>query len=303
MKHWLIHHREAFRMIIGRMWQAPLATLMMLGVIGVMLSLPAILYVSVDNLGRFSGSLGSEPQLTLFLARDAKAEDIQKIDKMLHEHVAVRQFRFVSREAAWDELRKSAGLGDLSGGLERNPLPDAYVVQIGDNDPALMEQLQQEFSKWPRVEHAQLDAAWIKRLYTLLGLGKKAVLVLAGLLGFALVAVVGNTIRLQILTQREEIEVSKLIGATNRFIRRPFLYAGALQGLGGGVVAWLVLLGAVGLFNHSVDELARLYASDFYLHLLGWRESLVLVLGAATLGWLGAFLAVNRYLSSIEAEL
>jgi len=302
VKHWLIQHREAFKLIIGRMRHTPLATLMMLGVMGAMLSLPAILYVSVDNLSRFSGGLESEPQITLFLDRDTKPDEVRQLDQRLRAHAAVKEYRFVGRENAWQELQKSSGLGDVTAGLERNPLPDAFIVRTSSADPAAMEQLQKELAQWPHIEHAQLDAAWIKRLYALLELGKKAVLVLAGLLGFALVAVIGNTIRLQILTQREEIEVSKLIGATDRFIRRPFLYAGTLHGLGGGVAAWLMLAGVLYLFNRSVADLAQLYASDFLLHMLGLRESLVLIAGAAALGWTGAYLAVSRYLSAIETD-
>jgi cell division transport system permease protein len=191
-------------------------------------------------------------------------------------------------------------LTDALGDLEKNPLPDAFVIHARNADPATIEAMQREFSGWPHVEHAQLDAAWVKRLYALLQLGNKVVLILAGLLGFALVAIIGNTIRMQILTQREEIEVSKLIGATDRFIRRPFLYAGTLHGLVGGITAWGILYAALYAFNLSVDDLARLYASDFRLRPLGLEASLLLVSCSALLGWLGSYWAVSRYLSRLE---
>jgi len=302
MKLWLRQHHQAFQLVIARMWCTRLTTLMMLGVLGVTLSLPAGLYVVLDNLGTLAGSIESDPQISLFLALDANTEVIKDIDKRLHGHHDIKDYRYVSRDAAWNELQHNAGLEDLAGGLEKNPLPDAYIVHAANNDPATVEQLRQELQQWPGVEHAQLDAAWVKRLYSLMQIGRQAVLVLASLLGFALLAIIGNTIRLQILTQREEIEVSQLIGATDAFIRRPFLYAGVLHGVGGGLAAWLILYGALSAFNLSIDELARLYASDFRLHMLNAQACAVLILAAALLGWLGSFWAVSRYLTSIKSS-
>lgn len=300
MNHWISHHRQALRLVLGRMRQTRLATLMMLCVIGVTLSLPAGLYVVLDNVGKLAGKIESDPQISLFLTKGTAQPAIKELDKKLRAHSLIKDFRFVGRETAWSELKQNAGLEDLSGGLEQNPLPDAYIVHASSNDPTTVEQLHQELQQWPGVEHAQLDAAWVKRLYSVMQIARQAVLILAGLLGFALLAVIGNTIRLQILTQREEIEVSQLIGATDAFIRRPFLYAGTLYGIGGGMAAWLFLYAAIALFNRSIDELAQLYASDFRLHMLNADASLTLILTAATLGWAGSYLAVNRYLSSIN---
>ncbi|HQR50011.1 MAG TPA: permease-like cell division protein FtsX [Methylophilaceae bacterium] len=297
---WLSQHRQSFRQVLCRMWRNRLATLMMLGVMGATLSLPALLYVAVDNLSRFSGDVRSEPQISLFVALDAKPEAIQDIGDRLRRQHGIRSYHFVPRDEAWQKLRQNAGLSDIADGLEQNPLPDAYIILPDNDTPEVIEQMQQEMQQWPEVAHAQLDTAWVKRLYSLVELGKKAVAVLAGLLGFALLAVIGNTIRLQILTQRDEIEVSALIGATGRFIRRPFLYAGALYGLGGGLVAWLFLWGVVDLFNLSVDDLARLYASDFRLQMPDWQAALALVGGAVGLGWLGAYWSASRALSDID---
>lgn len=300
MNQWLSQHRQAFRLVLSRMWRTRLATLMMLGVLGVTLSLPAGLYVVLDNMGKLAGSIESDPQISLFLAMDANPDTIKDLDKRLRSHPGIKDYRFVGREKAWAELQQNAGLEELAGGLEKNPLPDAYIVHANNNDPASVDQLRQELQQWHGVEHAQLDAAWVKRLYSLLQIGRQAVLVLAGLLGFALLAVIGNTIRLQILTQREEIEVSQLIGATDAFIRRPFLYAGALHGFGGGIAAWLILYCALSLFNLSIDELARLYASDFRLHMLDAQACLVLIGTAALLGWGGSYWAVSQYLAGLK---
>lgn len=300
MKEWINAHRQALMQVLKKLRAAPLANLVMAGVIGATLSLPAGLYMLIDNLSAAANGIETEPQLTLFLALDAPAETVKDLDRRLRAHPDVSEFHFLGRDAAWQALQEKSGLTDALGDLEKNPLPDAFVIHARNADPATIEAMQREFSGWPHVEHAQLDAAWVKRLYALLQLGNKVVLILAGLLGFALVAIIGNTIRMQILTQREEIEVSKLIGATDRFIRRPFLYAGTLHGLVGGITAWGILYAALYAFNLSVDDLARLYASDFRLRPLGLEASLLLVSCSALLGWLGSYWAVSRYLSRLE---
>ena len=300
IRQWLIQHRQALRWVFLRQWQNRLATLTMFGVMGAALSLPALLYVVVDNLNHFAGSIRSEPQISLFLALDAKPPAVQELEARLRQHAGVLSYHFVARDEAWKNLRQNSGLDDIAGGLEQNPLPDAFIVQPREATPETIEQWSQEMRQWPAVAHAQLDTTWVKRLYALVALGQKAVAVLAGLLGFALLAIVGNTIRLQILTQREEIEVSALIGATRHFIRRPFLYAGALYGLGGGLVAWWLLHGVVWLFNSSIADLARLYASDFHLQMPSWQAGLVLLGAAGILGWLGAYWSATRALVSFD---
>lgn len=300
MKEWMNAHRQAFLLVLRKLRAAPLANLMMAGVIGVSLSLPAGLYLLIDNLHRAAGTIETEPQVTLFLALDTPADGIKTLEQQLRAYPDVQDFHFLGRDTAWRELQEKSGLQDALTDLQKNPLPDAFVVRARNGDPASVEALQNELSGWQYVEHTQLDAAWVKRLYALLKLGDKAVSILAGLLAFALVAIIGNSIRLQILTQREEIEVSTLIGATNRFIRRPFLYAGTVHGLAGGVTAWVIVYLALKVFNLSVDELALLYASNFSLQPLGLNASLVLVGSSAALGWIGSYWAVNRYLSRLE---
>jgi cell division transport system permease protein len=297
----LAQHRLAFALVAARMRRTPLALLMMVAVIGVTLSLPAMLYVALDNLQRLAGGFETAPQISLFLALDAPQNQAKEIEARLGKHEGVASYRLVGREEAWKEMQQNTGLAEIGGGLEQNPLPDAYIVHASSSDPAAIERMRDEMQQWPGVEHAQLDAVWVKRLHGVLELGNKLVAVIAGLLGFALLIITGNSIRLQIATQREEIELSRLIGATDRFIRRPFLYAGTLYGIGGGLAALLILSGAIWLFNESVAELARLYASDFRLVMPAADVSLALVGGSALLGWIGSYLAVNRALADIES--
>jgi len=212
----------------------------------------------------------------------------------------VHAIRFVPRADALRGLEAATGLSDVVKTLQQNPLPDAFVIEPASGDPAVLDRFRDEARGWPKVAHVQLDSAWARRLAAFMDFGQQAALLLAALLGLALVAVTGNTIRLHILTQREEIEVSKLIGATSAFIRRPFLYFGALQGLSGGLAAWLIVDAAIFLLNDNVARLASLYASDFRLRFLSIDGGLALLGFAALLGWLGAFLSVSLYLRRIE---
>lgn len=301
MKQWLAQHRLAFALVAGRARRTPLSLLLMVAVIGVTLSLPAMLYVGLDNLQRFAGNfVGSTPQISLFLKLDASEAQVKEIGERLGKHAGVASYRFVSRDNAWRDMQRSTGLADVGGGLEQNPLPDAYIVEASGSDPVALEALHGEMQQWPGVEHAQLDAVWVERLHTLLQLGSKLVMVIAGLLGLALLIITGNSIRLQIATQREEIQLSRLIGATDRFIRRPFLYAGVLYGIGGGLAALLILYAAVWLFNASIADLAQSYASDFLLVMPTGKVCLALLGGSGLLGWTGAYVSVHRALAGIE---
>jgi cell division transport system permease protein len=300
MKTWLSQHWMSFRLVLRRFARTPLPHLFTIIVIGIAISLPAGLYVLLDNVRDVSSRLSSEPQISIFLAPSAGTQEIQQIQDKLRQSPLVARFRYIPRDKALDELRQRSGLGDVLEGLETNPLPDAFVITARDSAPAPLEQLRAEAQRFPGVAHVQLDSAWARRLDALLRLGNQAVLILAVLLGFALVAITGNTSRLQILTQREEIEVSKLIGATDQFIRRPFLHHGALQGMAGGFAAWAIVSGGIALLNRNVGELAQLYGSDFTLAFLSASDSLSIVGFSAVLGWLGAYVAVGRSLAQMD---
>ncbi|SNR94188.1 cell division protein FtsX [Methylobacillus rhizosphaerae] len=298
MKHWINQHILVWRLLLARIFRNKLSTLMIWGVIGTALSLPTILYIVIDNLNQLAGQVKNEPQISVFMKLDATPATINAFRKKLDQHPDIAHQQFVSKESAWQEMQ------DLSQGiaskLDSNPLPDAFFIEPKDLAPETIMKIQHEISSWPGVEHVLADADWAKRLYAILQLGKKAVLIISGLLGFALIAVIGNTIRLQIATQREEIEVSKLIGATDGFIRRPFLYAGALYGFGGSLAALVIANTILTIFNHSVTDLAELYGSSFILTLPSWEASLGVVICAVVLSWLGSYIAVNRSLAQLK---
>lgn len=302
MKAWLWHHVDSLRVTLLRLARTPLSALFNIGVIGIALAMPAGLYVALANLQKSAHTLASDPQLSLFLALEAGRDDAPQIEARLKEHPGVRSFRFVPRDQALADLKAGTGLADVVDSLVQNPLPDAFIVEARDAAPQALEALRAELSGWPKIAHVQLDSAWARRLEVGLKLGRLAVSILAALFAFALIAVTFNTIRLQILTRREEIEVARLIGATDSFIRRPFLYFGTLQGLAGGLAAWAILWLAVHLLNGGLTELSQLYAARIELRHLDAPDSAILLAFSACLGWLGSWLSVSRHLGQIEPQ-
>jgi len=298
MKIWISQHIRTLIAVIARLARTPLASLFNIGVIGIALALPAGFYVGLFNLQGFSRELAADPQISLFLALDAGPADLAQIENRLRQLPGVRKFRYISREQALADIKRSTGIADVIASLGQNPLPDAFVVDAADNGAQSLEKLRDEFARWPKIAYAQLDTAWAQRLEAALRLGRLAVLMLTTLLAFALVAVTFNTIRLQILTQRDEIEVSRLIGATDAFIRRPFLYFGALQGLAGALAAWAITWVSIYLLNNGLADLSQLYGANFQLRHLSVGDSLSLLAFSAGLGWFGAWMSVNRHLSA-----
>jgi len=297
---WLLVHLDTLRESLTRLARQPIASALNVVVIGIALSLPAGFYLGLNNLQTFSRQLSSDPQVSIFMAIDASAADVAAVEQRLKSNGEIGRVEFIGRDQALARLKRSAGLADVLANLDRNPLPDAFVVTARSNDPATLEALHDQARKWPKVEHVQLDAEWARRLDAALNVGRMLVTLLAVLLSVALVAVTFNTIRLQILTRRDEIEVSKLIGATNPFIRRPFLYFGALQGLAGGFAAWAIVALAVLVLNIQLADLTGLYGSTFKLEWPGLGDTMILLGFAAVLGWLGAWLSVSRHLWLIE---
>ncbi len=291
---------DLLRNVMRRIFASPVAGMLNIMVIGIALSLPAGMYVLLQNAQELVEELASTPQISLFMEVNAGTEAADELHNKLGQHPAIASVEFVPRDQALEQLKQSSGLADVIGGLEKNPLPDAFIVHPKPVEAKALEALRNELSKLPGVEHAQLDSSWAYKLEAILKFGRALVVILASLLSIALIAITFNTIRLQILTQREEIEVSKLIGATNAFIRRPFLYFGATQGLLGGMAAYLILSLSLLLLNVQLESLTQLYASEFSLQSLSLADSLSLLFFSMYLGWMGAWLSVSRHLSKIE---
>ena len=296
MRNWLYLHLRAIGHALNRLAAQPLGTLLSALVVGIALSLPGGGFLLLDNVSSLVRGVSGTPEISVFLDMEASAQEVAAIEQRLKAEPDLASYRFVPRDEGLRQL-EAAGLGDVLGGLKANPLPDAFVIAPRGENPAVFEGLAARMQSWPKVAHVQLDSAWVERLHALLGLGRSAVLMLAGLLGFALVIVTFNTIRLQILTQRQEIAVSQLLGATDPFIRRPFYWFGSLQGALGGLVALGTVWLGVQALGQPVSRLAETYGAVFLLTGPDWRASVTMVLFAAFLGWLGAVISVRRHLA------
>jgi len=292
---WLRQHRQALGLAARR-----LGALNAL-VIGVALALPAGGYAVLENLRGVAGRFALDTQISLFLQPGAKRAEAEALGKALRADRRIAKVRFVPREEALKELSTVQGLPEVIAALGHNPLPDVFVVTaVATGRGEEVERLSSDLAKLPGVAHVQADAAWARRLAALASIGRLAIWLLSALLGTGLVAVTFNTIRLQILTQRAEIELAKLIGATDAFIRRPFYYLGLLQGVGGGLVALGIVWIGLGLLNREVRLLAESYGSGFRFGFLGAGDAVAVVLFAGLLGLLGAQLSVSRHLREIE---
>ena len=296
MKIWLNQHTQALSLVLRRFKTNKLSTLLICLAIGVTLALPSIMYAVLDSVSGLANNVKSESQISVFLASSHNENNVQAVKLALEKNTAIKTFKFVTKENALSQLQTANANYEVLYSLENNPLPDAFFVEPSQLDAESIESLKNDLSKLEGVEEVIVDGAWIKRLNYLLLLGKKAMLILTGLLAFALVAVIGNTVRMQIVTQQAEIELSRLIGATKSFIRRPFLYAGALYGLIGGLFALIITFVVIYLFNQSLAPLAAEYQTDFSLSLPSLYTSGITCLLSLLVGLVSAYLAVSKSL-------
>jgi cell division transport system permease protein len=295
----LAQHHAAQKSAVRRLLASPLNTLLSLIVIGTALALPAAGWVMLDNLQRFAGDIPGAQQISLFMTIEAGSKEAAEIESHLRE-ASPGKWRFVARDEALRHLAKTEGMSEIAAGLTKNPLPDAFVVEPDDSRPEALEKLAETFKDWPAVAYVQLDSAWSRRLDVFLRIGRLAVSLLAALFAGALVAVTFNTIRLQILAQAAEIEVSRLIGATDAFIRRPFQYFGALHGALGGLFALLLVAGIGRSLAAPVGELLALYGARFILSGPSPAQASAIVGIGAALGWLGARISVAIHFQGTE---
>lgn len=306
MKGWLRQHRYAVGAALGNIRKAPGSFLFNVVVVAIALALPFAGLTLLDNVRPMSDQMSVDPEISLFVTPQTTREQSLALAPALRDLLKDRKAKivFVPREQALESLKAKSGLTDVLSTLGENPLPDGYVMKLDTfnsaADAAKIDGLADKLRALPGVDTVQVDSAWVKRLAALLGVLRLVLALLAVTLGMVVIAVVFNTIRLQVLTQRDEISVSKLIGATDLFIHRPFYYTGALLGLCAGAVA----LGAVTLtlrpLNVAIAEFARLYASEFQLAALPPLGIAALLGISACLGLVGAVLSVQRHLARLN---
>lgn len=294
----LDHHRASARDAARRLRSNPVTTAMTVLVIAVALSLPAVLYVVLDNLRALSGHYEGQAQISLFLKMDVDERAQRALADRVRGHADVAAVQVITREQSLAEFRAQSGFADVLDALADNPLPGVIVVRPHrvEAAPALQAALAQE----PGVDIAQLDSAWLQKLQALLAVGSRLAEALGVAFALVVVLVVVNSIRLGIEARRDEILVVKLVGGTDAFVRRPFLYTGLWLGLAGGVLAVLLVCLLVWWLSGPVETLAGLYGAQHSLAGPGLAGSLVLALAGGLLGWAGAWLAVARHLADVE---
>lgn len=299
---WLTRHAQVALDSLGRLYRNPLATLMTAAVIGIALAMPAYLYLLLNNMDRLSGAWDGQAGLSVFLKDTVPVAAAGKLASQVRDWPEIAAVTLVTPEQALEEFRQRSGFADVLDTLDENPLPTVLLVLPAAEhaDPQSAAGLQGRLQALPETEQAQLDLQWVQRLTAMLALAQRGVLLISALLALAVLLVVGNTIRLEIQGRREEIVVTKLIGATDGFIRRPFLYSGTWYGVMGAVLAWLLVETGLWLLDTPVRQLADLYQSSFQLQTLPVLLLFVLLAGGILLGLLGSWIAVGRHLGAIE---
>jgi cell division transport system permease protein len=287
---------------LGRLAQHKLATTLTILVIGIALALPACLHLLVTNAQIATGNWNRAVDLTVFLKRPTSAEEARRTAERIRQRRDVDEAQLILADEALKEFRRDSGFGDAIDALNENPLPHTIIVRPARNytNTANLQSLAADVRALPSVEVVQLDTAWVNRLNAILEAFQRGLILAAVVLGLGVMVIVGNTIRLDIQNRRDEIEVTKLVGGSDAFVRRPFLYNGVWYGLGGALTAWVITLVALAVLREPIGKLAGLYGSSFELGALGPEASGILLVGGIALGWLGSYIAATRHLRKIE---
>lgn len=299
---WLTRHAQTSIGSLGRLSQHKFATLLTILVIGIALALPACLHLLINNAQNATGNWNRAVDLTVFLKRPTSAEDATRTADRIGKRRDVSNVELITADAALKDFRRDSGFGPAIDALNDNPLPHTLVVTPAAEftTAASLESLAADLRGMPSVDVVQLDTAWVNRLNAILDTVRSGLVVAAALLALGVMVIVGNTIRLDIQNRRTEIEVTKLVGGSDAFVRRPFLYNGIWYGFGGGLIAWIITLAVIGVLREPIGRLAGLYGSAFELGGLDPKATLILLGSGIVLGWLGSYLAASRHLRVIE---
>jgi cell division transport system permease protein len=304
MNQWLERHFQTLVGSLGRLWQQPFATMLTIVVIGIALALPACLHVLVQNVRTASGGWSSALDISVYMKPDATLEQAKRAAERIRQRRDVDAVTLIEADAALAEFRRNSGFGAALDALKDNPLPHALVVRPDAEfrEAGRVQTLSQELRKIDGVEIVQLDTEWVSRFNAILDVVRRGVFLAAGLFALGILVIVGNTIRLDIENRRGEIEVTKLVGGSDAFVRRPFLYNGVWYGLTGGIIAGIIVAIVVAVLSEPVQRIAGLYGSQFELQGVGLVGWLALLFGGALLGWLGSFIVATRELREIEPK-
>ncbi|MCZ6502951.1 MAG: permease-like cell division protein FtsX [Gammaproteobacteria bacterium] len=299
---WAAHHRRVAVESLSSLLATWLNSLMTWLVIGIALALPIILYLMLVNVGEISGDWDGKPRISLYLVHEASETDARDLARRLLDRPDIESTSFISAHNALAEFRAMSGFGDVLSTLNRNPLPAVIEIKPSMTDVGQLRLQVTSLAGLDLVDTVVFDLEWIERLFAILQFGERLVAAIGFVLALGVLLIIGNTIRLAIENRRSEIEIVKLVGGTDSFVRRPFLYLGFWYGLGGALVAWILVQGSLLFLSAPVETLAQSYRDDFTLSGPGILDSLIILGAGAGLGILGALVAVSRHLKEIEPE-
>lgn len=299
---WLLRHLQALLFALGRLARAPFSTGFTVLVIALAITLPALFGLLFTSLRGATGQLAESVGISVYFKRDTAIEKVRQLAESVQTRAGVGSVTVIPAEDALEMFRKDSGFGPALDALTDNPLPHALDVRPaeGATSPAALEDLKRHLAAWPEVELVQVDSDWVRRLDAILDLARRLLIGTAALLGAGVVAVIGNTVRLELLNRRAEIEITKLVGGSNAFVRRPFLYTGLLYGTFGALLALVVTLAVRAALDQPIRRLAGSYGSDFALLMPTLSQCGTLVGGAAFLGLLGAWISASRHLREVR---
>ncbi|THB70283.1 MAG: cell division protein FtsX [Gammaproteobacteria bacterium] len=302
IKGYFLRHIQVCLASLGRICRSPVSSLMTIAVIAISLALPAGMHVLIKNIEYVTSGWDGAAQISLFIKKGTTEEKVVNLKNQIELMGQIDKTEYISPTSALEEFKRLSGFGQALDALDKNPLPAVIVISPGieASSPQQLNQLVESLQDNPIVDHAQLDMQWVKRLYSIMDIINRGVMIVGALLALAVILITGNTIRLDIQNRHDEILITKLIGATNSFIRRPFLYTGILYGLLGGIIASVLIGLSIGLLSDSVSKLSSLYSSGFELKGLGVDGTFTLIAGSTALGFAGSWVAVGKHLGKIE---
>ena len=298
---WALLHVSTAIAALGRLARHPFASLMTILVIAVTLALPSAMHLLIKNAQSVSATWDSALDFSIYLQADTSINDARRLADLIQQRADVEQVTLISSDEALAEFRDQSGFGEALDHLTVNPLPHTLVVRPGSAATAVMiSLLHEELGNLPEADIVQVDTEWVRRFHAILDILQRSIAIGAALLGAAIIVIIGNTIRLDIQNRHEEIEVTKLIGASDAFVRRPFLYSGLWYGLGGGLFALALVRYGLYAIEAPVTRLAGLYNSPFSILALDLAESLLIICAGVTLGLAGSWVAAARHMRRIE---
>ncbi len=301
---WFLHNLQALIFSLGQLWRKPFSSLLTAAVIGIALTLPTGFYVLLTNAERLTQDWGGSIEITAFLQHSTSQGTVQSLMNELRSEAEIEAVKFVSSEQALEEYKALSGFSEALDMLSENPLPSLLLIDItrNDLDQNQINTLLQRLKSQPEIELVIMDRQWLQRLQLIIETIRRSVYIISCILALGVLLIVGNTIRLNINTNRQEIEITKLFGGTNAFIQRPFLYSGFWYGLFGGLIAWLLVTVSLMLLIDPINQLTALYTNKIQITNLTLIEVLILIVVGSSLGLAGSWLSVEQHIRHIEPQ-